>query len=130
MCKFWQCCTDNQFISFQQIITDASTQELLFTTRSLWQANQRLPVLGFHKHFHASKHAQMGGQIVHCARRIGGRSIKHPFNFVEGGEHEYGLKPELEVVFATVLWEKRISRFFWGFLVSVAKGLGGRYLGP
>ena len=49
-------------------------------------------------------------------------------NQVEGGEHEYGRKPE--VVFAAILWEKQISRFFWEFLVPVARGLGGRYLGP
>ena len=34
---------------------------------------------------------------------------------VEGGEHEYGRKPEPEVVFAAILWEKRISGFFLGF---------------
>ena len=51
-------------------------------------------------------------------------------NQVEGGEHEYGRKTEQEVVFAAILWEKRISGFFWGFLVPVARGLGGRYLGP
>jgi len=47
---------------------------------------------------------------------------------VEGGEQEYGRKPEPEVVLVAILAKKRFFGFFWGFLVPVAMGLGGPYM--
>jgi len=54
----------------------------------------------------------------------------HIFDWIDptqDEEHEYGQNPEPEAIFAAIL----VKKFYvvWGFLVHVAMGKGGWYLG-